>query len=140
MSIPTQVFGTQAQGIPGQLGQGFPAPLGIEQTLGQPFWQAVGQHQTPLASQFAPYGAQSYWAQLPQPQQQLQLQLQQMIQQISGQILPVVHQVVTSQVMQQVPQIVAQLYAGYLAQQGQHAFAQQQPLSSWVSAIRPYPF
>jgi len=70
-----------------------------------------------------------------------QLQLQQVIQQISGQILPVVHQVVTSQVMQQVPQIVAQLSAGYLGQQGQHAFAQQQqPLSGWVSAIRPYPF
>ncbi len=137
MSIPTQVFGTQAQGIPGQLGQGFPAPLGIEQTLGQPFWQAVGQHQAPLASQFAPYGVQ-----LSQPQQQLQqqLQLQQMIQQISGQILPVVHQVVTSQVMQQVPQIVAQLYAGYLAQQGQYAFAQQPLLPGWTSAIRPYPF
>jgi hypothetical protein len=147
MSSPTQTFAVPGQAYTGQLSQGFPPPLGIEQGFGatygqafapaygqafgygygQPAGAAYGQHLGALGGQFAPFGTQLSGV----PYQQLQL----ITQQIAGQILSAVYQTVASQVMQQVPQLAAHLAAHPAAQYGY-----QQPAIGWSAAARPFPF
>jgi hypothetical protein len=148
MSIPTQAFTVPGQTHLGQAGQGFPAPLGIEQGLGAAYGQqfapifgagygqayapafapAYGQLPGAFGTQVAPFGVPA--AGLPYQQ------LQAMIQQIAWQIMPIVHQLVVSQIMQQLPHTVAQLAAGYPAAQ----YGYQQPVAGWLAAARTYPF
>src|SRR6266567_561530 len=110
----------------------FPAPLGIEQYLGQP------QQYGGLTQQYGGLPQQAY-TQSQFPGQQLiagQQQAQQIAQSVVNQLLPIAHQVILPHVlataMQQIPmhlqqlvqQLVAQQAAGQLGQQGGW---QQQP-------------
>jgi hypothetical protein len=154
MSVPTQALGTIGQVLPGQLPQGFPPTLGIEQALGQGTGTSFGMPAygiQPFGQQSyqQPFGQQSYQPFQAQQIQAQQIQAQQAIAQVAALVLPAVQQAVqqavAAQVMQQVPQVVAQLTAGYLNQQPghhQHAGMQGWSQAPWTStlAARPYPF
>jgi hypothetical protein len=133
MTSPVTAQGPAIQGMSTQqqgFTPGFPAPLGIEQYLGQPqqYW---GQPQQSGGLQQA-YGQAQF------PGQQLSAQqqgpVQQIVQSLVNQLLPIAHQVILPQVlataMQQIPihlqQLVGQQAAWQVAQQlGQQPFGQQ---------------
>jgi hypothetical protein len=141
MTTPLTAQGPANQGMSTQQ-QGytpsFPAPLGIEQYLGQP------QQYGGLAQQYGGLPQQAYQqAQFPGQQQIAgQQQAQQIAQSVVNQLLPIAHQVILPHVlataMQQIPmhlqqlvqQLVAQQTGAQLGQQpqfGQQGGWQQQP-------------
>ena len=124
MTIPVTTQGPAAAGMPIQqqgYTPGFPAPLGIEQYLGQP------QQYAGFPQQYG--GLQPFYRQPQFPGQQLSAQqqgpVQQIVQSLVNQLLPIAHQVILPQVlataMQQIPihlqQLVGQQAAWQVAQQ-----------------------
>ena len=128
MTTPVTAQSPAFQGMSPQQGYtpSFPAPLGIEQYLGQP--QQFGG----LAQQYVGLPQQSYMqSQFPGQQQipgQQQFQVQQIVQSLLTQLLPVAHQVILPQVLataiQQIPIHLQQLCA-QVAHQVSGQFGQQ---------------